>query len=414
MTNLKKAYKRILEENFPELMQINLGDKRIFFEKIKWKIPDKQGNVVEKGLRYGENPNQPAALYKPINLNLVIGDVEYVHNGELVGSLELLKSGKHPGKINITDIDSALNLLKYFSEPACAIIKHNNPCGFALADDLTDAYINAFKGDVIAAFGGVVSFNRAVDKETANEISKRYYEVVAAPDYEEGVIDILEKRKNLRITKIKAMDKLYEFQNKPYIDFKSLIDGSIILQQSYISKIKSKEDLMLAEADHKEKGNIKIVREPTPSEYENMIFAWHVLEGVTSNSSLFFKDKRTVAIATGEQDRVGGIKIAIKKAYEKHANWLSFLYFDKLYDELEEYNKITINKMVKYNKGDLVGSVLATDGFMPYRDNILAIIGYGVKGVIQPGGSIKDYDVIQEANKHDITMVFTGQRCFRH
>lgn len=445
--NLKKQYSKIVGESFPESIEMNLGGQVIRFEKVRWKIKVKDDKTeeekeVDEGLRYGDNPGQEAALYRPVNMNVVFGDVRYVHNGELVGRLELLQSGKHPGKTNITDIDSGLNILKYFDEPTCVIIKHNNPCGVSSNESLLEAYIRAYQADVVASFGGVVALNKALNREVAEALMEQYFEVVVAPEYEEGVLEILSKRKNLRVAKIGNMNKLQEYKNKPYIDFKTLMDGSLIIQQSYVSRINSKDDLMLAEAKTKEK-QIRTIRKPTEKEYEDMIFGWHVLEGVTSNSSLFAKDKTTIAIATGEQDRVGGIKIAIMKAYEKYVNKLAKETYNKLYDELsnKEKENVAISAMWETNnleylnklygglsdsergdtaisimqkKGNLKGSILATDGFMPNRDNILAIAGRGINAVIQPGGSMADFEVIEEANKYNIAMVFTGQRCFRH
>ncbi len=422
--DLKKAYKTIEKDPFPDTAGIWFGEgkkrQEIIFKKVKWAIPDKEtGKLVEKGLRYGENPGQPATLYKPINMNIVFGEVTYAHSGELVGSMELLQSGKHPGKINITDADSALNILKYFSEtPTVSIIKHNNPsgvaCGVASAEKLEDAYQKSFNSDVIAAFGGVIGLNRPLDKDTAEEIMKRYYEVVVAPGYEEGVMDILSKRKNLRVLEIKNIKRLEEFKTRPYLDFKSLMDGCFIVQQSYISTIKTKEDLKFAELEHKEHGYIKSERVLSDKEYQDAIFGWHVLEGVTSNSSLFAKDSRTIAIATGENDRVGGIKIAVKKAYEKRANYLALKRHNELYDALDAQQKKSIDVIVEEEKAELPDSILATDGFMPNKDNIWSVKDYGIAGIIQPGGSIVDYDIIKEANKYGISMLFTGQRCFRH
>lgn len=417
MEDLKRAYRTIVEDPFPEKIRISFGKgKEIIFEKVKWTVFDKETKkFVKKGLRYGENPGQPAALYRPINANLVFGNVVYALTGELVGSAELLQSGKHPSKINITDVDSALNILKYFSKtPTVVIIKHNNPCGVAIAETLKEAYQKAFNADVVAAFGGVIGLNRPLDRITAEEIIKRYYEVIVAPGYEEGVMNILSRKKNLRVLEIKNIERLEKFREMPYLDFKSLMDGCLIIQQSYVSTVKTKEDLKIAETEHKKKGYIKSKKVPSDKAYEDAIFGWHVLEGVTSNSSLFAKDGRTVAIATGEQDRVGGIKIAIRKAYEKYSNYLALKIYNTLYALLNPKQKKSIDVIVEEKKADLPGSVLVTDGFMPHKDNVLAVKDFGIAAIVQPGGSIADYDVIEEANKYNIPMLFTGQRCFRH
>ena len=422
-------YKRNVLERFPELISIGFpkgqfdkgaGELQvredwedIFFQKV---LLSSAGDV---SLRYGDNPGQPAALYRPVNDQLVIGDTRFVSTGEFFGGLNLLKAGKKsPGKINITDTNSALNILRHFSgNPACVIIKHDNPSGAAIATDLAGAYQNAFCCDVVAAYGGVVAFNRPLDKETAEAMSNMFYEVIVAPGFEEGSIGILEKSKKLRdarIIEIKAMERLREYVERPYLDFTSLMDGSIILQQSYVSGIRSVEDLKPAETTHPKKGYIQIDKEPTDREYNDMMFAWHVLEGVVSNSSLIAKNGKTIAIVGGGQDRVWTIKEAVRKAYIKLANYLSHATQDKLLDELGTDERSDIEKLVESEKAGLEGSVLATDGFMPNRDNILAISGTGISAVIQPGGSDFDYSVIKEANKHNIAMVFTGRRCFRH
>jgi len=181
--DLKKAYRTIVREAFPEGMEITLveGGKRqtLVYEKVTWEIAGER-----KGLRYGENPGQPAALYRPTNGNLVLGDVVTIQPGPyLVSDAEMLQSGKHPGKTNLTDADNALNILRYFQDtPTVAIMKHNNPCGVAQAENLEAAYLRADRADRIAAFGGCIALNRPVDRATAEAIVSHYAEVVVAPD----------------------------------------------------------------------------------------------------------------------------------------------------------------------------------------------------------------------------------------
>lgn len=197
--DLKKMYKTIMDDHFTPNVEISFTDKdkrqTLFYEKVTWTIDN-----VEKGLRYGENPGQEAALYKLVNGNLILGETEIIQPGRYLASdIELLQSGKHPGKTNLTDADNSLNILRYFKDkPTVVIVKHNNPCGVAQADTLEDAYIKANMADRIAAFGGCITVNRAVDKATAETINRQYAEVVVAPDFEEGVMDIFAKKKNLQ------------------------------------------------------------------------------------------------------------------------------------------------------------------------------------------------------------------------
>ena len=294
--DLKKAYHTILTDHFPSVMEITFreGDQAttIQYEKVTWEI-----DGVRKGLRYGENPGQEAALYKLVNGNLAVGDVTTIEPGQyLVSDATLLQFGKHPGKINLTDADNALNILRYMMDtPACAIMKHNNPSGVAIADTITEAYLKADMADRLAAYGGAIALNRPVTKDLAKEIVLRYAEVLVAPEYEEGVLEILAQRPNLRIMKINAIERLAQMATRRFIDFKSLIDGGIIAQTSYVPSPLTREELKLATTEFEDK-QYRINREPTDQEYKDMLFGWKVEAGVTSNSVLFVKDGVTVGI----------------------------------------------------------------------------------------------------------------------
>ncbi len=224
MEDIKKKYKTVMADHFPETMKIVFGDQTLEYRKRTWEIADSSGGLIEKGLRYGENPGQEAALYELTAGNLVLGDCRFVAPGEgLVGSLtesEMVQAGKHPGKINLTDVDNALNILKFLMQtPACAIMKHNNPSGVAIHPNLSEAYCKANMADRIAAFGGAAVFNRPVDKPTAKLIAENYLEVVAAPDYEEGSVAILSKRRNLRILAIPKDRPTPGLCNPPFCRF---------------------------------------------------------------------------------------------------------------------------------------------------------------------------------------------------
>ena len=413
--NLKAMYRKMQEDPFPGKMEIAFieGDKRqvMLYEKMQWEIDGET-----KGLRYGENPDQPAALYRLVNGNLVLGDVSSILPGKYLASdIELLQSGKHPGKINITDTDAALNILKFFSKTPCAVIvKHNNPCGVACGSTLPEAYARALAGDRIAAFGGAVALNREVDRDTAKLISESYCEVVVAPEYGDGSFDILAERKNLRIMKIKKIDRLSEFETERVVDFKSLADGGLVVQWSYLPKARSAADLQPAEATY-EGETYRVKREPTEKELSDMLFGWLVESGVTSNSVLYVKDLATVAIGTGEQDRVGVAEIAKFKAYRNTAERLSWEKYGKSWLECTEPDeRESVEKATDEIHGGLQGSVMVSDAFFPKRDGVEVGLKAGITAVIQPGGSLNDHEVIQACNDYEAAMVFTGQRSFKH
>ena len=413
--DLKKAYHTVMDDHFPERMEISFlfGEQRstLIYEKVSWVI-----DGVRKGLRYGENPGQEAALYKLVNGNLVLGEVKTIAPGRyLVSDVELLQSGKHPGKINLTDADNALNILRYLPErPAAAIMKHNNPSGVALADSLLDAYLKADLADHVAAFGGCVGFNQTVDVDTAEAISERYAEVVVAPEYEEGAVGILARRKNLRILRIDNIRRLTDFATERFVDFKSLIDGAIVAQLSYVPQARTRADLQLAETVYKGQ-TYRIGRKPTETEYEDMLFGWMVEAGVTSNSVIYVKDLVTVGLGTGEQDRVGVAEIARDKARRKLCDRLAFERHGVIYSSLDnETKRKEIDTAAAELRGGLSGAVMVSDGFFPFRDGVDVGLREGVTAVIQPGGSLNDHQVIQACNEAGATMVFTGQRSFKH
>ena len=322
MADLKQMYRTVMDDHFPEHMTIQLGKQTLVYRKRAWKIPDeKTGELIEKGLRYGENPDQEAALYELVNGNLVLGGCEFIGPGKgLISALaeeEMIQSGKHPGKINFTDADNALNILKYLMDrPAAAIMKHNNPSGVAYGETVAEAYDRANMADRIAAFGGCLVINRPMDRATAERVSQNYLEVVVAPDYEESIVDILKRRANLRILRLPRIDRLAEYRGLRFVDFKSLMDGGIVVQQSPINAIRSKKDFQKATSTYKGK-TYGIEREPTEEEYADMVFGWAVEQGVSSNSVIYVKNGQTVGIGTGEQDRVGVAEIAVFKAYTK-------------------------------------------------------------------------------------------------
>ncbi len=413
--DLKAAYRTVMDDNFPSRMEISFveGEHRqtLVYEKESWVV-----DGVQKGLRYGENPGQEASLYKLVNGNLQLGDVTCIQPGRwLASDVELLQTGKHPGKTNITDADNALNILRYLNDTPCAVIvKHNNPCGVAKSDSLADAYVKANKADRLAAFGGAIALNREVDRETAEMIVKNYVEVVVAPGFAAGVMDIFATKKALRVMKIVNISRLHEYVGQRFVDFKSLIDGGMIAQWSFVPKTRKPEDFIPAAATYKGR-EYAINRAPTEREKADLIFGWLVEAGVTSNSVLYVKDGVTVGIGTGEQDRVGVAEIARDKAYRKYADWLSWERHGVPYNLLDDASATSaIDEEVADCKGGLKGSCMISDAFFPFRDGVDVGIDEGVSAVIQPGGSIRDFESIVACNESDVAMVFTGQRSFKH
>jgi phosphoribosylaminoimidazolecarboxamide formyltransferase/IMP cyclohydrolase len=426
--DLKKMYRTVMEDHFPDSMRISFGDQELVYRKRSWKFPDSRtGELIEKGLRYGENPGQESALYELVGGSLSLGGCRFIDPGSglvsAIGEADMLQEGKHPGKINLTDLDNGLNILKYLmSKPAAVILKHNNPCGAAHGGSLSEAYHRANRADRIAAFGGCLVVNRALDRDTAALIAENYLEVVAAPDYEAGTLDILKGRPNLRIIQVPRIDRLADYVGRRFVDFKSLVDGGIIVQQSPLNQVLGAGDLKLAEASHDGKV-YRVSREPTEQEMSDLLFGWFVEQGVTSNSVLYVKDECTVGIGTGEQDRVGVAEIAVFKAYQKYADALCFDRYGIPYKDLElavekglrpAEEKEAIDGDAREANAGLRGAVMVSDAFFPFRDGIDVGLRQGVTAVVQPGGSMRDWEVIEACNEAGATMVLTGQRAFKH
>ena len=322
--------------------------------EINEKFPDEYSVPLRKKqvLRYGENPHQEGALY--------ISPVETT--GLNVAESEVL-SGKEMSFNNYYDVEGAINLVKEFEEPACVIVKHSNPSGVAVRENLEEAYREALKRDPKSAFGGIVAFNRKVDLNTAKAITEIFLEVVIAPDFEDEALDYIKnKKKNLRIVKIKNFDKKPEG-----LDYRR-ISGGLLVQD---------RDLELYR-------ELKVVsnRKPTERELKDLIFALKVVKHCKSNSVVIAKDNATVGIGVGQQSRVDSLETAIKKAKEFGL--------------------------------ELEGAVLSSEAFFPFRDSVDIASNEGISAIIQPGGSIRDNEVIEAANEHNIAMIFTGMRHFKH
>jgi phosphoribosylaminoimidazolecarboxamide formyltransferase/IMP cyclohydrolase len=295
-------------------------------------------------LRYGENPHQEAALYKTGDTG--IAGAEQLHGKELSYN-------------NLVDLDAAWLLVQEFSGPAAAIIKHTNPCGCAEQTTQVEAYRKALEADPISAFGGVLAFNRELDKETATEVAKLFVEAIAAPSFAADALSILTAKKNLRLVKVKALAK-------PELVIKS-ITGGLLAQTA--------DSVTLVEAELQ----VKTARKPTEEEMRALLFAWKVCKHVKSNAIVYAHAGQSVSVGAGQMSRVDSAKFGAMKAVLP-----------------------------------LKGTVVASDAFFPFPDGLEEAARHGVTAAIQPGGSVKDDDVIAAANRLNMAMVFTGVRHFRH
>jgi phosphoribosylaminoimidazolecarboxamide formyltransferase/IMP cyclohydrolase len=295
-------------------------------------------------LRYGENPHQRAALYKTGAAGVAAG--EQLHGKELSYN-------------NLVDLDAAWQLVQEFESPAAAIIKHTNPCGCAEQATLADAYRKALEADPVSAFGGVLAFNRDIDKETASEVARLFVEAIAAPAFSDGAMAILTAKKNLRLVRVAQVEK-------PELVVKS-ISGGLLAQTA--------DSVSLDESALQ----VKTSRKPTPLELEALIFGWSVCKHVKSNAIVYARPGQIVSVGAGQMSRVDSVKVGAMKAILP-----------------------------------LEGSVIASDAFFPFPDGVEEAARRGITAVIQPGGSVRDEEVIEAANRLNLAMVFTGIRHFRH
>jgi phosphoribosylaminoimidazolecarboxamide formyltransferase / IMP cyclohydrolase len=316
-----------------------------------------------RGLRYGTNPHQKAALYRPRTSKAGIGNVNWLKWG---------KGG--PSATNIEDGNHGLRITSYFKQPAVAVMKHLNPSGVAVSkeqDILSEVYARARDADSRAAFGSVVVSNSTIDKKTAEEIMKTFIEVVYAPGYASNALAVFESKRDIRIGEVPA---LQQNDHRTAPDIVVLDDGSMILEDQYQTSILS--------LDKMKELPVQTRTRPSDSEYLDLLHGWWVACEVRSNAVVFWKDGTSLAIGTGQQDRIGAIENSIDKAR-------------RLGHSLEE-------------------CVLASDGFLPKLDNVEALAREKVAAIIQPGGSVEDQEIINACNDRGIKMIFTSERSFRH
>ncbi len=295
-------------------------------------------------LRYGENPHQKAALYSD-------GSGKGVANGKQL-------QGKELSYNNIVDLQAAWDLAQEFDGPVCAIIKHTNPCGTAVASTLAEAYRRALECDPVSAFGGVIGVNRPIDAETASEMAKLFLEVIAAPGFDDSAREIFAAKKNLRLVQVVPMEQKWVLKN---------VSGGVLLQDNDVRP--------LTEADLK----IATERKPTEQEMRDLLFAWTICKHVKSNAILYARNGQTTGVGAGQMSRVDSARIGAMKSVL-----------------------------------GIKGSVAASDAFFPFPDGVEVIAEAGATAIIQPGGSVRDQEVIDTANKLGLAMVLTGVRHFRH
>jgi phosphoribosylaminoimidazolecarboxamide formyltransferase len=308
------------------------------------------------GLRYGENPHQDAALY----VDNTADEASVVHADQLNEGAKALSYN------NYNDADGALNLIKEFDEPAAAVIKHTNPAGCATAASVAEAYDRALRTDPMSAFGGIVALNRTCDEATAEQIIDSFKEVVVAPGYTDDALSVLFEKDNLRVLDVGKLGEITEpLTEKPLV-------GGRLVQERDLQRLDESDLEVVTE------------REPSDEQIESMLFGWQTLKHVKSNGILFAKGTETVGIGMGQVSRVDAVRLAAMKAAE-HAEGK-----------------------------DAEGAVMASDAFFPFPDGIEHAAEAGIEAVIQPGGSKNDDMVIEAANEHDMAMVFTGSRSFRH
>jgi len=311
--------------------------------------------IKKQEMRYGENPHQNAAFY-----------VEEDPAGASIATATQLQ-GKELSYNNIADTDAALECVKQFDQPTCVIVKHANPCGVAVATDIKTAYDLAFATDPESAFGGIIAFNRELDAATAEAICERQFvEVIIAPSISDAAKDAISAKKNVRLLECGEWDTSTEAKG---FDFKR-VNGGLLIQDRDKGMVTAKDLKVVTE------------RKPTEEEFDDMLFAWKVAKMVKSNAIIYTKNNQTIGVGAGQMSRVNSARIAAIKA--EHAGL------------------------------EVKGAVMASDAFFPFRDGIDNAAANGIKAIIQPGGSIRDEEVIAAADAAGIAMVFTGMRHFRH
>lgn len=348
-----ESSKRLAEKAFNHVVRYNAAITNYFAEG---ELPSHLNLVYEKALelRYGENPHQKAAFYDESFALPAAKLFQQLHGKELSYN-------------NFLDLDAALQIPYSFAKPTAVVIKHTNPCGLASADEIELAFELAFKADEKSAFGGIIGLNRPLTKGITELMGSHFFEAVVAPDYEEGALEILQRRKGLRVIRCAEVQPQHEaLTSRRKLRLQDTVFGLLAQTPS---------DLKITADD------LKVVtrKAPTEEQKRDLLFAWKVVKWVKSNAIVLAKDQCTVGIGAGQMSRVDAVDLAIRKAGEKAS-----------------------------------GSVLASDAFFPFRDNVDRAAVAEIAAIIEPGGSVRDEEVIEAANEHGIPMAFTGSREFRH
>ncbi|HEY4712223.1 MAG TPA: bifunctional phosphoribosylaminoimidazolecarboxamide formyltransferase/IMP cyclohydrolase [Dehalococcoidia bacterium] len=351
--NIDSEYrKRLAQKAFQHVALYDTAIAQYLNEEA---FPEEMTIALKKArsLRYGENPHQQAAFYIEQN-------VRQQQDG--LASLEQL-SGPEISFNNLLDLDAALNLLADFSDPTIAVIKHNNSCGLASHNDLAEAYRRALTGDPIAAFGGIVASNRIIDLATAQEINKTHYDAIVSPEYQKKALELLGRKESLRLVKVAPYRPS---STESHLDFRRVRGGFLAQVPDTLTKPELKPRVVTR-------------RQPSEAELPDLFFAWKAVKGIKSNAIVISKDKTLLGMGAGQPSRVVSVELALKRAGDRAKD-----------------------------------SVLASDAFFPFADGPELAIKHGVTAIIQPGGSVRDKEVIELADKHNVAMVFTGVRHFKH
>ena len=351
--NIDSEYrKRLAQKAFQHVALYDTAIAQYLNEEA---FPEEMTIALKKArsLRYGENPHQQAAFYIEQN-------VRQQQDG--LASLEQL-SGPEISFNNLLDLDAALNLLADFSDPTIAVIKHNNSCGLASHNDLAEAYRRALTGDPIAAFGGIVASNRIIDLATAQEINKTHYDAIVSPEYQKKALELLGRKESLRLVKVAPYRPS---STESHLDFRRVRGGFLAQVPDTLTKPELKPRVVTR-------------RQPSEAELPDLFFAWKAVKGIKSNAIVIAKDKTLLGMGAGQPSRVVSVELALKRAGDRAKD-----------------------------------SVLASDAFFPFADGPELAIKHGVTAIIQPGGSVRDKEVIELADKHNVAMVFTGVRHFKH
>ena len=390
LTTASSTYQTSLPETFPEEIEVKLGSSTVVYKKKYWSFEDKT-----YGLRYGTNPSQVGAFYVPTSKG---GSLDW----------QFLKMGKNgPSTTNIEDVSQAIEILKYFEpdRPSSIIMKHLIPSGFMVGSEetpLREVYVESRNLEYLSSFGGVVVFNTTLDFETAKKISESFIEVIAAPKIDQEAVDYfnsLENKSQVRIVQLGEFNSIPKFKgdtlNSNYFNIKVQVDGSIIVEQPFLSQLTSIDKLLFNAYIYENEMKYQVRYKPNEEVLQDLIDSYHVLQAVRSNAAVIMKNGRALC-GSGETKRVD----AVRRACEKVTDYTSKKYLPK-------------NSLVQ---SDWYGAVACTDGFPPFDDTIVELNKIGVKHVLFPPGGKNSYQVIEKANELEMSISFTpyNARCFTH